>query len=115
MLSYLAAALPDGTSPATRLIALQCALRINTNMQVSVPRGLLRSLRLGTNQSPWQELEQARWLRLIPDRRTGEVAAVLLDAALLGQAPAPTAAMRPTGRCAPVIPAEPGCSVHSRK
>jgi hypothetical protein len=56
-------------------------------MRVSLPLGLLRSLRLGGNPSPWQELEQARWLRLIPDHGTDEVAAVLLDAALLGQAP----------------------------
>ncbi|MDG5809088.1 hypothetical protein P9869_42065 [Streptomyces ossamyceticus] len=87
MLSYLAAALPDGTSPATRLIALQCALRINTSMQVRLPRGLLRSLRLSADPSPWQELEQARWLRRTPER-ADEVAAVLLDAVVLGQAPA---------------------------
>ncbi|WP_119581875.1 hypothetical protein [Streptomyces europaeiscabiei] len=90
MLSYLAAALPAGTSPATRLIALQCALRISASMQVSLPTGLLRSLRLGSNPTPWQELEQARWLRRIPDHATDKVAAVLLDAALLGQAPTRT-------------------------
>ncbi|MGJ5831987.1 hypothetical protein [Streptomyces ossamyceticus] len=88
MLSYLAAALPDGTSPATRLIALQCALRISTSLRVSLPRGLLRSLRLGADPRPWQELEQARWLRRTPERADDEVAAVLLDAVVLGQAPA---------------------------
>ncbi|CAM5314402.1 hypothetical protein SAURM35S_04118 [Streptomyces aurantiogriseus] len=87
MFSYLAAALPAGASPATRLIALQCALRMNASMRVSLSLGLLRSLRLGGNPSPWQELEQARWLCLTPGRETGEVAAVLLDDALLGQAP----------------------------
>ncbi|MDX3642300.1 hypothetical protein [Streptomyces sp. MB09-02B] len=85
MLNYLATALPAGTSPDTRLIALQCALRMNARIQVSLPHGLLRSLRLGFDPRPWQELEQARWLRRIPNRATG--AAVLLDATLLGQAP----------------------------
>ncbi|KUL27356.1 hypothetical protein [Streptomyces regalis] len=90
MLSYLAAALPAGASAAARLIALQCALRMNASMQVRLPLGLLRGLRLGATLNPWRELEQARWLRRIPDRAADEVAAVLLDAALLGQAPART-------------------------
>ncbi|MFB7575953.1 hypothetical protein [Streptomyces sp. NPDC056165] len=87
MLSYLAAALPAGTSAAARLLALQCALRMNTRMQVRLPQGVLRSLRLNTIQSPWRELEHARWLRTVPGTAAKEVVADLLDATLLGQAP----------------------------
>ncbi|WEH12203.1 hypothetical protein [Streptomyces sp. VNUA24] len=88
MLCYLAAALPDSASAATRLIALQCALRINASMQVTLPLGLLRSLRLGTNAGPWRELEHVRWLRRISGPATGAVVVQLLDTALLTQAPA---------------------------
>lgn len=88
ILSYLAAALPAGTSAAARLLALQCALRVNTGMHVRLPNGVLRGLRLNTVQDPWRELEHARWLRIIPATAANEVAAELLDATLLGQAPA---------------------------
>jgi len=87
MLSYLAAALPPGTSAAARLLALQCALRMNAAMQVRLPKGMLRSLHLNS-PDPWHELEQTRWLRTTATNAASEVAAELLDAALLGQAPA---------------------------
>jgi hypothetical protein len=85
MLSYLAAALPCGTSGAARLIALQCALRMDSRMQVRLPVGVLRGLRLSTPRL-WQELEEARWLRTLPGSR-GEVIAELMDSALLSQYP----------------------------
>lgn len=88
MLSYLAAALPASTSAAARLLALQCALRMNTRMQVRLPKGVLRSLRLNAAPDPWRELEQARWLRRAPGNAANEIAAELLDVTLLGQAPA---------------------------
>lgn len=94
ILSYLAAALPPGTSAAARLLALQCALRMNIRMHVRLPNGVLRSLRLNAVQDPWRELEHARWLRIIPGNAANEVAAELLDAALLGQAPARPDRMR---------------------
>ncbi|TQE15108.1 hypothetical protein Sipo8835_46600 [Streptomyces ipomoeae] len=87
MLSYLAAALPPGTSAAARLLALQCALRMNATMQVRLPKGILRSLLLG-NQGLLDELERARWLSITPTNAANEIAAELLDAALLGQAAA---------------------------
>ncbi len=94
ILSYLAAALPASTSAAARLLALQCALRVNTTMHIRLPNGVLRSLRLNAVQDPWRELEHARWLRIIPGNAVNEVVAELLDAALLGQAPARPDRMR---------------------
>ncbi|MCX5063817.1 hypothetical protein OOK12_43970 [Streptomyces sp. NBC_00452] len=88
MLSYLAAALPAGTSAAARLLALQCALRMNTRMRVRLSKGVLRSLRLNSASDPWRELEHARWLRMAPGGAANEIAAELLDVTLLGQAPA---------------------------
>ncbi|MEU0248259.1 hypothetical protein ABZ192_28815 [Streptomyces sp. NPDC006235] len=87
MLSYLAAALPESTPAPSRLLALQCALRVDTAMQVRLPKGMLRSLRLDTPDL-WRELEHARWLRIGPASAANEVEAELLDAALLSQAPA---------------------------
>lgn len=86
MLSYLAVALPHGVSAAARLVALQCALRMDSRMQVRLPVGILRSLRLSTPY-PWQELEQARWLCVCTSPRPGEVMIELRDPALLGQSP----------------------------
>ncbi|MFF7233025.1 hypothetical protein [Streptomyces sioyaensis] len=55
-----------------------------------MPTGLLKGLRMGPGSAPWQELEQARWLRRLPTTplsgRPG-VAAQLLDATILTQAP----------------------------
>jgi hypothetical protein len=94
MLSYLAATLPANTTAAARLIALQCALRMNHSGQVQLTQGLLRSMRLDTPR-PWHELQQAQWLRILPERTAKEVAAELFDITLLEQAPA-----RPDRRCA---------------
>ncbi|MFE2424399.1 hypothetical protein [Streptomyces hokutonensis] len=88
MLSYLATALPQGTSPSAHLLAVQCALRMNTRMQVHLPKGVLRSLRLNTTSDPWHELEHARWLRPAPGNAANETTAELLDVTLLSQAPA---------------------------
>ncbi|CAM5552536.1 hypothetical protein SCHAM137S_06582 [Streptomyces chartreusis] len=88
MLSYLAAALPAGASAAARLLALQCALRMNTRMQVRLPVGVLRSLRLNAISGPWCELEHARWLRTAPRNTANKINAELLDVTLLSQAPA---------------------------
>jgi hypothetical protein len=88
MLNYLATALPEDTSAAAHLLALQCALRMNTRMQVHLPKGVLRSLRLNTTSGPWHELEHARWLRPTPGNPATEITAELLDVTLLSQAPA---------------------------
>jgi hypothetical protein len=42
ILGYLAVALPKDISAGARLLALQCALRMNASMQVELPAGLLR-------------------------------------------------------------------------
>ncbi|MET7988721.1 hypothetical protein [Streptomyces sp. NPDC005281] len=86
MLTYLSAALPQFTSPAARLLALQCALRADNRGCVRLPAGLLRGMRLHGRTELWEELEHTGWLR----RRTGRyphVEAQLLDAALLYQRP----------------------------
>ncbi|MFB7655014.1 MULTISPECIES: hypothetical protein [unclassified Streptomyces] len=87
MLTYLAATLPDDSPPPARLLALQCALRVDDTLHVRLPRGVLRSLRLDTSK-PWYDLEQAHWLHTLPASTPREIAARLLDPALLGQAPA---------------------------
>ncbi|MFV5996114.1 hypothetical protein ACNPQM_27835 [Streptomyces sp. NPDC056231] len=92
MLSYLAAALPPEMSAEGRLLALQCALRSNTSGQVHLLAGLLRGMRLARTLAPWDELEDARWLRRLthPTEQTGHrtAAAQLLDATVLTQEPA---------------------------
>jgi hypothetical protein len=57
-------------------------------MQVRLPKGVLRSLRLNTTSGPWHELEHARWLRPAPGNAANEITAELLDVTLLSQAPA---------------------------
>ncbi|WP_405593867.1 hypothetical protein OG741_37580 [Streptomyces sp. NBC_01410] len=64
MLSYLASALPTGTSPEARLLALQCVLRADNHGQVRLRFGLLRGMRLAHDPTPWHELERHRWLHL---------------------------------------------------
>ncbi|WP_369395566.1 hypothetical protein AB5J72_51475 (plasmid) [Streptomyces sp. CG1] len=86
MLTYLATALPRFTSPAARLLALQCALRADTRGHLRVPHGLLRGMRLLGRTELWQELAQAHWLYL-PDLKPTPVEVQLRDAALLGQTP----------------------------
>lgn len=87
MLSYLAVTLPDNTPAPARLLALQCALRVDDTLHVRLPRGLLRSLRLDAPKL-WQDLEQAHWLHTSPTSTRSEIIAELFDPGLLGQAPA---------------------------
>ncbi|MCL7382295.1 hypothetical protein [Streptomyces sp. 35G-GA-8] len=63
MLSYLAASLPAASARA-RLLALQCSLRAGRSGRVRLPAGLLRGMRLAHDYTLWQDLEDARWLRL---------------------------------------------------
>lgn len=106
MLTYLSAVLPQFTSPAARLLALQCALRADTGGYVRLPRGLLRGMRLRGRTELWEELEHADWLRRTVGRHP-YVEARLLDAALLSQqdsrarARAAQWAMRPTPLAVP--------------
>ncbi|MGW3289424.1 hypothetical protein ACWDR3_32775 [Streptomyces sp. NPDC001002] len=86
MLTYLGAALPQFTSPAARLLALQCALRADTRGHVRLPAGLLRGMRLHGHRDLWQELAHAGWLEP-PGTRSAPVQLRLLDAAVLDQAP----------------------------
>lgn len=86
ILSYLAAALPYGVSTGTRLVALQCALRMDSRMRVRLPVGVLRSLRLSVPR-PLRELEEACWLRTLPSPSSGGVLAELKDPTLLSQSP----------------------------
>ena len=62
VLSYLAAALSPQAGPKARLLALQCALRSDAQGHVQLPAGLLRSMRLAHDPTPWRELEHHRWL-----------------------------------------------------
>ncbi|NUK33591.1 hypothetical protein HRW12_07350 [Streptomyces lunaelactis] len=91
MLSYLAAALPSHTGAAARLLAVQCALRMDSKGHVRLPAGVLRSLRLSRDPAPWSELEQARWLSRTPaslDFAVRVVVAQILDGGLFAQRPA---------------------------
>jgi len=91
MLSYLAAALPSHVGAAARLLAVQCALRMNTDGRVRLPAGVLRSLRLSRDPLPWSELEQSRCLRrapAAPDSVDSGMAAQILDSGLFAQHPA---------------------------
>ncbi|MCX4703201.1 hypothetical protein [Streptomyces sp. NBC_01373] len=87
MLIYLAAALPAETGAGARMLALQCALRMNDSAQVRLPYGVLRGLRLGSATDSWRELNEAGILRTLPsDKRA--VAVQILDAGLFDQHPA---------------------------
>ena len=91
MLSYLAAALPSDTGAAARLLAVQCALRMDSKGRVRLPAGVMRSLRLQRDPHAWSELEQSLWLRRTPSATgvaDGVVTAQLFDAALFAQSPA---------------------------
>ncbi|MFE9059889.1 hypothetical protein [Streptomyces mutabilis] len=93
MLTYLATALPCSSSPAARLLALQCALRADTRGQVRLPGGFLRGMRLYGRTELWHELEHAGWLYR-SSRKHSPVAAHLLEAAVLAQAPGRAARAR---------------------
>lgn len=87
ILSYLAAALPVDVSAGARLLALQCALRMNAYMRVELRAGLLRSLHIDAVEA-CRELERARWVSVVSGPGTVGVAAELRDATLLAQSPA---------------------------
>jgi len=81
----------DAIGAAARLLAVQCALRMDAQGQVRLPAGVLRSLRLARDPLPWSELEQAWWLQRTPPTpgsvgRT--VVAQILDDVLFAQRPA---------------------------
>nr|WP_252981044.1 hypothetical protein [Streptomyces chartreusis] len=109
ILSYLAAALPADASAGARLLALQCALRMNADMHVELPAGLLYGLRIDAEET-CDELERARWLSVVNGPRTAGVSAELLDATLLAQSPARPDRRRAadwalrTAHCAPGAP-----------
>ncbi|MEJ8658835.1 hypothetical protein [Streptomyces sp. MS1.AVA.4] len=87
ILSYLAAVLPADVSAGARLLALQCALRMNAYMHVELAAGLLHGLRIDAGET-CDELERARWLRVVNGPGAAGVSAELLDATLLAQSPA---------------------------
>ncbi|MEV7031690.1 hypothetical protein AB0N99_15855 [Streptomyces sp. NPDC093272] len=87
MLNYFAAALPAETSAGARMLALQCALRMNISAQVKLSFGVLRSLRLEAAADAWRELRDAGLIRTLPsDGRA--VVVQILDPGLLTQHPA---------------------------
>lgn len=91
MLSYLAATLSGHTGAAARLLAVQCALRMDSGGRVRLPTGVLRSLRLDRDPLPWSELEQARWLRrmpTVPGSANGVAVAQVLAGVWFAQRPA---------------------------
>ncbi|MFE1797720.1 hypothetical protein ACFW9L_16335 [Streptomyces sp. NPDC059517] len=88
MLTYLSAALPQFTSPAARLLALQCALRCDTQGHLTLPAGLLRGMRMHGRREAWLELAQASWLQAAaPGIRPKSMTVRLLDTAILHQTP----------------------------
>ncbi|WP_053748019.1 hypothetical protein [Streptomyces sp. MMG1533] len=108
ILGYLAVALPQDISAGARLLALQCALRMNASMQVELPAGLLRGLRIETIEA-CRELEQARWLTTADSPQRAGVTAQLRDATLLAQSPA-----RPDRRRAADWAVRTGCPARIR-
>lgn len=86
MLTYLATGLPRFSSPAARLLALQCALRADGHGQIRMPHGFLSGMRLHRRAELWLELEHAGWLHC-PRHRCSSVQVQLLGAAVLHQAP----------------------------
>ncbi|MFI7020716.1 hypothetical protein [Streptomyces sp. NPDC050164] len=87
ILSYLAVVLPADVSAGARLLALQCALRMNAYMRVKLPTGMLRSLQIDAVEA-CHELEQARWLSIVDGPGAAGVTTELRDATLLAQSPA---------------------------
>ncbi|MEU3402286.1 hypothetical protein [Streptomyces filamentosus] len=71
MFSLLAASLPPSTSPAARLLALQCVLRCDQSGCVTLPRGLVHGLDLGPTGPLWQQLLDARWAHTVTETREG--------------------------------------------
>ncbi|KUL37410.1 hypothetical protein [Streptomyces regalis] len=103
MLTYLGTALPRFTSPAARLLAVQCALRADACGHVRLRAGLLRGMRLRGHRELWQELAHADWLEL-PDFKSAPVRLRLLDATVLDQAPGRRARCRAAHWALPAAP-----------
>ena len=101
MLTYLGAALPRFTSPAARLLGLQCALRTNSRGHVRLPTGLLRGMRLGGHRELWQELAHAGWLEPPAVRSDPCRCGCSMPRSWTRRPVAVPAAAPPTGRCAP--------------
>ncbi len=59
-LTYLAAALPQFTSAAARLLAVQCTLRVNTHGPARMPAGLLHGMRLRGGRTSGRNLPTER-------------------------------------------------------
>ncbi|MGW2063483.1 hypothetical protein ACWCO9_23075 [Streptomyces sp. NPDC001937] len=93
MLTYLAAVLPRFSSPAARLLALQCALRGDGQGVVRLPGGFLRGMRMHGRSELWRELEHAGWLSRHAVKPP-HVEVRLLDPAVLTQAPGRSARRR---------------------
>lgn len=100
MLSYLAAVLPAETTAATRLLALQCALRSTSSGEVRIATGLVRGMRLNADTAPHQALESAGWLCLQgvgPDSGRQGFTGRLLDPTVRTQAPGRRSRARAAG------------------
>ncbi|MEU0107610.1 hypothetical protein ABZ313_19885 [Streptomyces sp. NPDC006251] len=87
ILGYLAVVLPADVSADAKLLALQCALRMNAHMQVTLPTGMLRSLRINA-VAACHELERTRWLSTVDGPGAATFTANLRDTTLLAQSPA---------------------------
>ncbi|MEU9381288.1 hypothetical protein AB0D38_09945, partial [Streptomyces sp. NPDC048279] len=85
-LTYLAAALPQFTSPAARLLAVQCTLRADAHGRARLHAGLLRGMRLHGRSEVWEELAHTAWLTY-PDLRSAPVEVQVLDDTVLDQVP----------------------------
>ncbi|GAA0684040.1 hypothetical protein GCM10009536_13710 [Streptomyces thermocarboxydus] len=110
MLTYLATALPRFSSPAARLLALQCALRADRHGQIRLPHGFLRGMRLHGRVELWLELEHAGWLHRSRHRCSPVQAQLSTPPSSTRIPDAPRASAPPNGRCAPPRwPSRPPC------
>jgi len=124
MLTYLGAALPQFTSPAARLLALQCALRADTHGYVRLPDGLLRQHATARPQravggTGTRQLAAPRLRQALTHRRTAIGCRSPLPATgqpspgprrTLGPAPHPTGAV---GRAASIRATDRTCPGHT--
>jgi hypothetical protein len=77
MLTYLASSLPQSTSPAARLLALQYALRADTLGRSQLPAGLLRGMCVLGRRELWAELTAAHFLSTPPFRKAPGIVQLL--------------------------------------
>ncbi|MFJ4188960.1 hypothetical protein [Kitasatospora sp. NPDC089509] len=75
-LGYTAASLDPSVSAEARLLAVVCTLRVRRSGVSSLPRGLVRALRLAAPWDAVQELLEVGWLRDV--RVLGDSPAVFL-------------------------------------